>query len=201
MRGVTLNSRLRAASTARMVCSFAAGLPVSMSEIVSWRTPARPASSVWLRSFFFGRGESNCLFAAAFGPGRSCGLLRTYYALSRIRGQYRIWHIKVDYALLRIRPRSSRQCGERSDPTRGGPFRRPRKTGMPLSIERSAWIAHSSASRRRRKVFAPYLNTPAPRFQLRIGRHCVCTEFKFFVCAPCAPRDQMRYKHVKFALV
>jgi hypothetical protein len=43
LQGAILNSRFRAASTASMVYNFAAGLPVSMREIVSWRTPARPA--------------------------------------------------------------------------------------------------------------------------------------------------------------
>src|SRR5579883_2722942 len=47
-RGPIWNSRSSAASTARRVSILLAGLPASISEIVSWRRPALSPSCVWL---------------------------------------------------------------------------------------------------------------------------------------------------------
>ena len=49
VRGTIRNSRSRAARTARIVSSLAAGLPVSIREIVSCRSPALSPSCVWFQ--------------------------------------------------------------------------------------------------------------------------------------------------------
>ncbi len=52
----------------------------------------------------------------------------------------------------------------------------------------------------RRTLFSPDLNVPAPRLRFRKGRHA-CALCSDFVCAVCAPGDQMRYKRVQSGLV
>jgi len=83
----------------------------------------------------------------------------------------------------------------RSENMRGASCGRDRLIGVPRSIERTTSSAHSSASqpsgKNIRSVLSlpPYLNAPASRLQLRKGRHCVCTPFRFRVRYVCTGRS------------
>jgi hypothetical protein len=102
--------------------------------------------------------------------------------------------------------RSSRCSAIKSEKMRGCSWDLERRIGVPRSMERSASIAHSSASRRRTNVFATYWRflltwtrqLPEPSL-VKVG--IVCALQPDFVCATCAPRDQTRYKRVQFWLV